>query len=266
MSRALPFLTRSNVAVAEETGYAYLLWREAYYVHVDNTYPLRYRTWHACWDGERWSAPLREISDGDTQLSTIAAAPDGRAMMAWFQRWQQSSGDGTGPGDPIVPRTAYGTQPGSFPLRQAAHALYPEPERDESILLAYAGGADAFVLASDHAMWPGHSRVYRYLWQDGAWSEPLSVAENFSDWASPAYVGAAADSALIRYVYSDGGLLKMRTETDGVLGTAQLMSDYLAARGYSGSPLAYFTNAAGDLHMAVSGTLDEVGGFYYVKP
>lgn len=66
-------------------------------------------------------------------------------------------------GNPIVPRTAYGTTPGKYGLRQAVHHLYPEPERDESIVMAYSPGDDAFVIACDHFMWPGHSRVYRYL-------------------------------------------------------------------------------------------------------
>jgi hypothetical protein len=189
-----------SLAVADDTGYAYLLWREAYFTRVGDTYPLRYRTWHAYWDGSDWSAPLRKINDRDTFYSSIATTPDGRAMMAWFQRWQQSSGGGLGPGDPIVARTAYGDEPGSFPLRQATHDLYPQPERDESILLAYSGGDDAFVIASNHAMGPGHSLAYRYLWKDGAWSEPLDVAQNTSGWATPWYVGAATDQSLIYYV------------------------------------------------------------------
>ncbi|MBN1874951.1 MAG: Ig-like domain-containing protein [Anaerolineae bacterium] len=258
-----------SLTVAEESGYAYLLWREAYFVRVnDYTYSLRYRTWHAYWNGNTWSTPLRKINDQDTQYSTIVAAPDDQVMMAWFQRWDQSSGDGLGPGDPIVARTAYGTEPGSLPLRQATHDLYPEPERDESILLAYSGGDDTFVLASDHAMWPGHSRAYRYVWKDGTWSEPLSVAENTSGWALPVYVGAAMDTSLIHYVYSDDGSLKMRTETEGVLSAAQLVLDYLTTHGYSncGSPLAYFTDPAGKLHMVVNGEKNGVAGFYYVKP
>lgn len=250
------------IAVAEDSGYAYLVWREAYFARIGDTYPLRYRTWHAYWDGTAWSAPLRKINDQDTQYSTIAATPDGRAMMAWFQRWQQSSGGGTGPGDPIVARTAYGDEPGSFPLRQATHDLYPEPERDESIIMAYSPGDDAFVIASDHAMWPGHSRIYRYLWKDGNWSGPLDVAQNTTGWATPWYVGAASDQSLIYYVYYQDGLF-FRTETDGVLGAPQAMADYLTASGYTGSPSAFFVDRAGGLHMAVSGTKDGIEGFYY---
>ncbi len=256
-----------KLAVAEDSGYAYLVWQEPYSVRLNSiTYSLRLRTWHAYWDGVTWSAPQREINDQDTDDSTIVATPDGRTMLAWFQRWEQSSGGGTGSGDPIVARTAYGTDPGSFPLRQATHALYTTPERDESILLAYAGGADAFVLMSNHAMWPGHSLAYRYVWKDGVWSEPLNVAENASGWATPYYVGAATNTPLIRYVYGDNDVMKMRTETNGVLGAAQTVAAYLTAHGYSGSPLAYFTDAAGNLHMIVSGEKDGVSGFYYVQP
>ncbi|MCJ7837908.1 MAG: hypothetical protein MUP61_01670, partial [Burkholderiales bacterium] len=255
-----------SLAVAEETGYAYLVWEEVYYVKTNLYTSLRHRTWHAYWNGAAWSAPLRKINAQDTNYSTIVATPNGRTMLAWFQRWGQSSGGGTGPGDPIVARTAYGDEPGSFPLRQATHDLYTVPERDESILLAYSGGDDAFVLASDHLMWPGHSRVYRYVWKDGVWSEPLNVAENTSGWGVPYYVGAAANTPLIRYVYNDNWVLKTRTETNGVLSAAQTIADYLSARGYSGSPTAYFTDAAGELHMIISGEKDGMAGFYYVQP
>ncbi len=256
-----------SLAVAEDSGYAYLVWQEAYYVQTNTyTYALRRRTWHAYWNGDVWSARLRKINDLDTGDATIAATPDGRTMLAWFQRWEQSAGGGTGPGAPIVARTAYGTEPGSFPLRQATHDLYTTPERDESILLAYSGGDNTFVLLSDHLMWPGHSRAYRYVWENGAWLEPLNVAENTSGWGVPVYVGAAANTSLIRYVYSDNFVLKTRTETGGVLGNAQNVADYLSARGYSGSPVAYFTDAAGNLHMVVSGEKEGVTGFYYVHP
>ncbi len=256
-----------DIAVAENSGNAHLVWQENYTLRTGPfTLANRFRAWYADWDGTAWSAPQQKINDLDTHSVSLETTADGRAMMAWFQRWQQSSGGGVGPDDPIVARTAYGTEPGSFPLRQATHALYDVPQRDETILLAYSGGDDTFVLASDHFMWPEHSLVYRYVWKDGAWSEPLSVAENTSGWASPGYVGAATNTPLIRYIYSDNYVLKMRTETDGVLGPAQTVADYLSARGYSGSPLAYFTDAAGELHMIISGEKNGTAGFYYVKP
>ncbi len=259
-------LAWTGLAVAEDTGVAYLTWDEAYYVKAEyGGHTIRRRTWHSYWNG-KWSAPLQKIHDRDTYYSSIAAAPDGQAMLAWFQRWQQSAGDSTTPGDPIVARTAYGTEPGRFPLRQTAHALYPKPQRDESIVLAYAPGADAFVLASYHTMYPGYSRAYRYIWKDGVWSEPLNVAENTSGLGIPYYIGAATDTPLIRYVYGDNAGLKTRTETDGVLSPAQTIADYMAARGYTGSPGAYFTDAAGGLHMIIVGEKNGVAGFYYVKP
>ena len=257
-----------NLAVAEQTGYAYLVWGEAYVVKLDNfgTYGIRIRPWHAYWKDATWSAPLRKINDEDTFYTSIAATPDGETMMAWFQRWQQSSGGGYEAGDPIVARTAYGTEPGRFPLRQATHALYPTPQRDESIVLAYAPGADAFVLASYHTMYPGYSQAYRYIWKDGVWSEPLNIAGNTSGLGVPYYIGAATDTPLIRYVYGDSAGLKTRTETNGVLGPPQTIADYLAERGYTGWPGAYFTDAAGGLHMLIFGEKNGVAGFYYVKP
>jgi len=60
---------------------------------------------------------------------------------------------------------------------------------------------------------------------------------------------------LIRYVYSDNCVLKTRTETNGVLGPAQTIADYMSARGYTnaGFPLAHFTDAGGGLHIIVKG-------------
>jgi hypothetical protein len=51
-----------------------------------------------------------------------------------------------------------------------------------------------------------------------------------------------------------------------VLGTPQSLTDYLAARGYTGSPLAFFVDHAGGLHTVVSGAKDGIEGFYYVQP
>ncbi len=135
-------------------------------------------------------------------------------------------------------------------------------------MLTYSGGDNSFVLASNHLMWPGHSRVYRYVWKNGAWSGPLDVAGNTDYWAVPYYVGAATDTPLIRYVYSENWGLKTRTETNGVLAPAQNVASYLSERGYTltGNPLAYFTDAAGELHLIINGEKNGVAGFYYVKP
>jgi hypothetical protein len=260
----------TGLAVAENTGVAYLTWDEAYYVRVAyGGYALRHRTWHATWNGGTWSAPLRKINDGDTFDAAIAAAPDGQTMLAWFPRWTQSSGGGIGPGASTVARSAYGTEPGSFPLRQTTHDPYSTPQRDESILLTYSGGDDSFVLVSEHFMYPGapsHSLPYRYIWKNGAWSEQLNVSENATGLSRPFYVGAAQNTPLIRYVYTANWALTMRTETNGVLGLEQTVASYLSDRGYTGSPAAYFTDADGGLHMVISGQKSSVAGFYYVKP
>lgn len=261
-------LLAPQIAVTENNGYLHLVWQEGYYKQTNpDTWSFRRRAWYALWDGKTWSAPQQKINDKDTAYVSIAAASDGQAMLAWFQQWTQSAGVGTGPGDPIVARTAYGTAPGRFPLRQATHDLYPAPQRDESIVLAYSPADNAFVLASTHLMWPGYSRTYRYLWKDGVWSEPLSVAGNTSGWSSPSYIGAAAQLSKVNYIYTDNWVLKLRNESHGVLSAPQPLADYLFARGYTlPTAWAFFTDAGGGLHLLIQGEKNGAAGFYYVKP
>ena len=256
-----------SVAVDESSGNLYAAWRELYAYPLGDSISYRYRTRHAYWQEGAWSAPIYVVNDDDTWDSALAVSAEGGVMLTWFQRWTQSLGGPSDPGEATIPRTAYGTQPSYLPLRQAVSAEYPLPEKDNSILLAYAGGEDAFILAAYHLMWPGHSLFYRYRWEDGDWSAPLDVAENTSDWAVPVYVGAAADRSLIRYIYNEAGVLKMRSESGGVLGSVQTLADYLAARGYSAnSAQAYFVDPRGDLHMLVVAEKDGQSSLYYVAP
>ncbi len=260
-------VTSPKIAVNPTTGYAYAVWHKGYYFPIGNdVLSWRRRLWYASWDGTSWSAPQRHVNDGDTEYGAIAAAPDGGTMLAWFQQWAQSSGGTTDPGAPIVPRTAYGTNPNDFPLRQAVSAPYDLPEKDNSILLTYSPGDQKYYLASTHLMWPGHSRVYRYVWENGAWAGPLDVAGNTSGWATAWYIGAASDQPLVYYVYRTDAGFYVRTETNGVLSAVQSLTDDLAARGYAGTPVAFFVDHAGGLHMLVSGDKNGVAGFYYVHP
>lgn len=259
---------RPHLAVDPATGAAHAVWHEFYLqpLEAPQTWTGRYRTWYAAWESGKWSDRREVINNPDTFSARVAAAPGGGVMLAWFQDWQRSAGDGTTPGDPIVARTAYGDTPGAFSLRQAAHALYPPPERDESIHLVFSGGDGAYYLASAHLMWPGHYRTYRYRWENGAWSGPLDVSQNTSGTAVPVYAGAAADRPHTVYLYSLDGSLYQRAESGGVLGAQQPLSAYLAARGYTGDPLAYFTGPAGELHLLVAGTYNGTSGLFYVRP
>jgi hypothetical protein len=262
-------VTSPKLAVDPTTGFAYAVWRQGYeYLLSDGvTISWRQRTWYAYWDGTGWSARLKKINDGDTCHASVAAAPGGRVLLAWFQRCAQTSGGGTSPGEPNVPRSAFGdADPASFPLRQAVSDFYTIPEKDDSILLAYSPGDDKFYLVANHLMWPGHSRLYRYTWQDGAWSEPLNVVNNTAFWAVPYYVGTASDRAQVTYIYNYNWALEMRMETNGVVSAPQTLESYLAARGYAGTPAGYFTDRAGNLHLTVVGEKDGVAGFYYVRP
>jgi hypothetical protein len=258
-----------HLAVDATTGFVYAVWRQGYMYLLDDgiTSAWRQRTWYAYWNGSAWSGRLRKINDGDTCYSSIAAAPGGRVMLAWFQRCTQTAGGATDPGEPNVPRTAYGdSNPNKFPLRQAVSDFYSIPEKDDTILFTYSPGDDKFYLAAEHLMWPGHSIIYRYTWQNGTWSAPLDLVMNTDNWAAPVYVGAASNLAQVTYVYNYNDSLQMRTESNGVLGAPQALADYLTARGYAGTPQGFFTDRAGNLHMSVVGTKNGTVGFYYVRP
>jgi hypothetical protein len=127
-------------------------------------------------------------------------------------------------------------------------------------MLTYAGGDGKFYLVCAHSMWPGHGRVYRYVW-DGMWSAPLDVAGNTAGWATPSYVGAATEQPLVTYVYRVEDVLWARTETGGVLSTPQNLDQLLADRGYTGAS-AFFVDARGRLHMVAAKT--GAGGLYYL--
>lgn len=267
-----------SLTVAPQTGHAHALWLHAYTFWLD--YPLsaaiRYRTWYAYWNGESWSPRQRVINDDDTWDSRIVAGTDGSIMLAWFQRFYQSQprshlGD---PGEPTAPRTAYGlaATPGRLPLRQSGPSM--PPLGDNSLMLTYSAGDGKYYMFNWHRMFPGYSVAYRYVWENETWSDPISVAQNTDGYVNPLHIGAATDTPLIRYVYNENWELKTRTETNGVLGPVENLADYLSARGYSVAPetrlpdavLAYFTDAAGDLHLILNGEKNGVSGFYYVQP
>jgi hypothetical protein len=267
-----------SLTVAPQTGHVHALWLHGYTAWTE--YPRaaqqRYRTWYAYWDGKSWSPHQRIINDDDTMDSHIVAGTDGGLMLAWFQRFHQSQprshlGD---EGEPTVPRTAYGlaATPGRFSLRQSVP--FAPPRGDDSLVLTYSAGAGKYYMFNWHRMWPGYSVGYRYVWENGTWSDPINVAQNAAGYVRPIYIGAATHTPLIRYVYNQDWTLKMRTETNGVLGSVVDLAEYLSARGYSGAPgmhlpdavLGYFTDAAGNLHLVLNGEKNGVAGFYYVSP
>jgi hypothetical protein len=267
-----------SITIAPETGHAHALWLHAYtaWIEYPSAAALRYRTWYAYWDGERWSPRQRVINDDDTWDSRIVAGTDGSLMLVWFQRWQQSQpqshlGD---PGEPTTPRSAYGlaATPGRFPLRQSTPTM--PPRGDDSIMLAYSPGDGKYYMFNWHRMWPGYSVAYRYVWENETWSDPINVAQNADGYVAPLHIGAATETPLVCYVYSENSELRTRTEINGVLGSVVNLADYLSARGYSVAPettfpdavLAYFTDAAGDLHLILAGEKNGVPGFYYVQP
>ncbi|MBN1318561.1 MAG: hypothetical protein JXA42_23980 [Anaerolineales bacterium] len=259
-----------QMAVDPTTGYLYAVWMQGHYVRISaDSYSWRYYSWYAYWDGTDWSSRQRLINDDDTGYTTLAVAPGEGVMLAWFQQWAASAGGSIDPGDPIVVRTAYGAGPDRYPLRQAVSDYYTVPQKDDSILLTYSGGDGKFIVVCKHLMWPGHSRIYRYTWQDGVWTvsdDEFGMLGYTSYWAVPLYVGAATDISLVNYVYSYNEHTYLRTESNGVLGAAQLLSEYLALRGYIGSGHSFFTGSDGGLHMAIVGSKNGVNGFYYVSP
>jgi hypothetical protein len=256
-------VTQPRVALDPGTGWVYAVWQRLYAYQLDPlTISYRNRAGYAYWNGSAWSAVRRPVNDGDVAWVSAAAAPGGRVMLAWFQGWSDSLGGPTDPGLSIVPRTAYGSDPQHLALRQAVSAAYTVPEKEDSLLLAYAAADDKFYMFCEHLMWPGHSLVYRYTW-NGSWSAPLDVAGNSADWAMPVYLGTAPGVASVYYVYRHNGLWSRR-ETAGVLDAPQNIDQYLADAGYSGTPV-FFLGSTGAVHMAVAGTKDGAAGLYYLQ-
>lgn len=256
---------RPQAALDPASGALHAVWQEGGWVPLQaDSMAWLFRAWYARWDGTAWSPARKVINSGDTNYVSVAAAPGGRVMLAWFQEWSASVGGATDPGRQIVIRTAYSSGSGSFALRQAVSALYPEPEKDSSILLTYAPGDNRFYIVADHLMWPGHSRVYRYVW-DGAWHGPLDIVGNSSGWARPQFIGAAAERPFVYYVYRHNDGLWARSESDGTLSAPQDLNAQLAGLGYEGQA-TFFVDHDGGIHMAVTGTYAGVAGLYYVRP
>ena len=260
--------SQPHLAVDPFTGYAHLVWQEFYWKPRDTAalgWSGLYRTGYAWWDGTRWAPRQPVINSGDTFDPQVAAAPGGGVMLAWFQGWSQALGDSTGPSDPILPNTAFGEPADGFALRQRVGPLYEVPESDGSIRLVYSPVDEKFYLVTGHFMWPEHSRVYRYVWQDGIWAGPLDVVGNLEQRADPVHLGAATGQARVNYVYLyDWATLWLRSEVDGVLSAPENLSAYLEARGYNGE-IYYFTGADGALHMLIAGAKDGIPGLYYLK-
>ncbi len=251
-----------KVALDPATGYLHILWLDGYLFNTGIGSEYRARTVYAYWDGSDWSAPLRPINNPDTGHSSLAVAPGEGVMLAWFQDWQAGFGGGIGADDPRQVRTAYGPGLGEFPLRQAASGYYPVPENDEEILLTYSGVDGKFYMVTDHFMWPTHSRVYRYTWEGGVWSEPVDVSGNTEQYATPWYVGAASSQAKVVYYYKQNWANMLRVETDGVLGAPEDLDTYLSGLGYAGV-YAVFVDEAGEVHLLVGKSGDS--GIYYLQ-
>jgi hypothetical protein len=252
---------RPQLAVDGSSGQAQLIWQQGALVKTSaDSYSYHLSVKAATWDGTNWSMQPRLINSRDTWEPAIAAAPGGRTLLVWFQEWSSALGGPTDPGRPIVARSAFGERPGALTLRQAVSPYYPLPEKDDSILLSYSGGDGKFYLTSRHLMWPGHSRVYRYIWDGKVWSAPLDVAGNTAGWGVPRFIGAAADRQMVLYVYQADETLWVRTESGGALGAPQNLDRLLADRGY-GAPHAFFVDRSGALHM-VAGRPGAAGVYY----
>lgn len=251
-----------SAAVDAQTGFLHAVFLQIYQFPTELGYQLRQRTTYAYWDGSVWKAPANVINDDDTAHSTLAVAPGAGLLMTWFQAWGATSGGGVAPDEPRIPHSAYGPGLGDFPLRQAVHAGYLTPENDESLMLAYAGNGK-FYLLTDHFMWPGHSRVYRYTWEAQAWSAPLDLSGNTASFASPRYLAATPNGSKVVYAYMENWVNRLRVETNGVLGAAQNLDTILNGLGYSGS-IKLYMDASGRLHVLLAGTRNGAPGLYYL--
>jgi hypothetical protein len=251
-----------KVALDPATGYLHILWLQGYLFEDGIGLGYRTRTLYAYWDGARWSAPLVPINSQDTGKPNLAVAPGEGVMLAWFQDWQAGMSGGTGADDPRLARTAYGPGLGEFPLRQAASGYYPVPENDEDILLVYTGAGGKFYLVTNHFMWPTHSRVYRYTWENGVWSDPVDVSGNTESYAYPWYVGAAASQSKVVYHYKIDGVNMLRVETNGVLGPPENLDTYIAGLGYAGV-YSVVVDESGQVHLLVG--KDGESKLYYLR-
>ncbi|MFZ2100409.1 MAG: hypothetical protein WAU86_07580, partial [Oricola sp.] len=251
-----------KVALDPATGYLHMVWLQGYLFDDGIGMEYRTRTLYAYWDGARWSAPLYPINNLDTGKSNLAVAPGEGVMLAWFQDWQAGLSGGTGADEPRLARTAYGPGLGEFPLRQAASGYYPVPENDEDILLVYTGVGGKFYLVTNHFMWPTHSRVYRYTWENGVWSAPVDVSGNTQSYAYPWYVGTAASQSKVVYHYKIDGVSMLRVETDGVLGPPENLDTYIAGLGYAGV-YSVVVDEAGEVHLLVG--KDGESKLYYLR-
>jgi hypothetical protein len=250
-----------RLALDPASGRVHAIWQRGRWHAVPGALEWRYVARYAYWEGASWSRILRPINDADVNHVSVAAA-GGRTMLAWFQGWAATRGDPGEANSPTVPRTATGTAIGRFPLRQAVSGVYPAPETDESIMLAYSPYDDRFYMLCSHFMWPGHSVVYRYVW-NGSWSAPLDISGNAADWGTPVYLGTASGAGFTYYVYLQN-ILWARTETNGVLSPPQDVGQYLAGRGYTGSPV-FFLAPGGTVHMVVAGKKNGADGLWYLR-
>jgi hypothetical protein len=250
-----------SLAVDPTSGKAFVAWRESYMQQKDEiTWHGMYRSWFSVWDGAAWAAPWRAIHDGDTSNTLVAAAPGAKVMMAWFQGWSTTVGNGATAGGPAYLRTAYSTDGTTFAVRQQANTEATAAPKEEAFLLAAASDGK-FYLLTDYFMWPGHSIARRYVWSGGAWSAALPVSDNPADWATPVYVGTAGGTAY--YVYQVAGVQWLRTEsTLGVLSAPSTFGTVIAATGLSGaSPMK--VDSAGKWHLL--GLVTGQAGIYYAR-
>jgi hypothetical protein len=250
-----------KLALDPASGRVHAVWQIGRWHPVPGALEWRYRARYAYWNGATWSGAVRVINDADVNHVAVAAA-DGQTMLAWFQGWAATRGESGEANSPTVPRTATGTAVGKFPLRQAVSGVYPMPETDESIMLAYSSYDDRFYMLCSHFMWPGHSVIYRYIW-NGSWSAAKDISGNAADWAAPIYLGTASGAGFTYYAYRQNGFWA-RTETNGVLGAPQNIGQYLAGRGYTGTPV-FFLAPGGTVHMVVAGKKDGADGLWYLR-
>ncbi len=245
------------VAVASESGTAYVLWlrRDWSGSPVVDTGML------AAWNGTAWGSPFSPLGDNDGTWSALAASPAGAVAIAAVVN-----------GRPKVSTSADGQ---SFTAAQWPVSSYPYPEQDAAVVVAWAADEGAFHLVTTHDLMPGSSELYGFSRHPvtAEWSGPLNLTEGSSaGWSvRPSLDSAFAQS--FHYLtwmedHETTNVLQGRTAAGLDLGAIHDISTDFAAAGVATNfniVHAVFLGVDGFPHLVIGAEAYQDIGVYYQR-